>query len=160
MYKGSTTNKDKAKPAERRERKGTGPRFLRDGAYDATKDSKTAGLPNIGLHWEVIQLKRIFTALRLTASLTLTGAALLGFALQAQATPTLYVAEGRFGATSGNLYIMDPTTGLKTQTIGPIGFRVTGMAFDPTTGLLYGSTGNLSPNIPASISLVTSTSAS
>ena len=40
----STT--DKAKPAERRGRKTTGPRFLRDAACDATKDPKTAGLPN------------------------------------------------------------------------------------------------------------------
>jgi hypothetical protein len=50
LCEGSTTNSDKAKPAERRGRKATGPRFLRDGACDATKDPKTAGLPNIGLH--------------------------------------------------------------------------------------------------------------
>ena len=36
---------DKAKPAERRLRKATGPRFLRDAVCDATKDPKTAGLP-------------------------------------------------------------------------------------------------------------------
>ncbi len=67
-------------------------------------------------------------------------ALLLGFALEAKATPTLYVADTQ------NLYIMDPTTGLITQTVGAIGFGVTGMAFDPTTGLLYGSTNNRSVN--------------
>ena len=81
-------------------------------------------------------MKRISTAARLAASLTL-----LGFVLQVQATPTLYVADGSRSPTE-NLYIMDPTTGLITQTIGPIGFRLTGMAFDPTTGILYGSTKN------------------
>jgi len=36
---------DKAKPAERRGRKATGPRFLREAINDSPKDSKIAGLP-------------------------------------------------------------------------------------------------------------------
>ncbi len=35
---------DKAKPAEKRARKATGSRFLRDAACDATKDPKIAEL--------------------------------------------------------------------------------------------------------------------
>jgi hypothetical protein len=52
------------------------------------------------------------------------------------AVPLLYAADGA-GATAGNLYTIDPTTGLVTATIGPIGFAVTGLAFAPD-GTLYG----------------------
>ncbi len=38
-------NTDKAKPAERRRRKATGPRFLREATEDLPKDPKTAELP-------------------------------------------------------------------------------------------------------------------
>ena len=41
----STT--DKAKPAERRGRKATGPRFLREAMDDLPKDPKAAELPNL-----------------------------------------------------------------------------------------------------------------
>jgi len=44
--KEGTTN-DKAKPAERRGRKATGPRFLREAMDDSPKDPKTAELPPI-----------------------------------------------------------------------------------------------------------------
>ena len=44
-HKGNTTNNDKAKPAERRGRKATGPRFLREAMEDLPKDPKTAELP-------------------------------------------------------------------------------------------------------------------
>ena len=43
-YKEATTYNDKANPVERRGRKATGPRFLRDAYRDAAKDIKTAGL--------------------------------------------------------------------------------------------------------------------
>ena len=36
---------NKAKPAKRRGRKGTGPRFLREAMDDSPKDPKVAGLP-------------------------------------------------------------------------------------------------------------------
>ena len=36
---------DKAKPAERRGRKGTGPRFLREATEDSPKDPKMAETP-------------------------------------------------------------------------------------------------------------------
>ena len=38
-------NNEKAKPAERRGRKATGPRFLREAKDDSPKDPKIAGLP-------------------------------------------------------------------------------------------------------------------
>jgi hypothetical protein len=66
---------------------------------------------------------------------------------QADAAPTV------FGATSsghGELYILNPATGGSLQDIGPLNdaaaanYSVTGLAFDPISGLLYGSTGGKS----------------
>ncbi len=51
----------------------------------------------------------------------------------------LYGADGAQGNPS-NLYVLDPATGATVQTVGPIGFAVTGLARDPVTGTLYGST--------------------
>lgn len=62
-------------------------------------------------------------------------------------------AQSLFGATSsgsGELYILNPATGGVLQNIGPlddasaVNYSVTGMAFDPITGVLYGSTGGAS----------------
>lgn len=59
-----------------------------------------------------------------------------------------------YGATGGNLnsdlYTVNTTTGVTTS-IGQIGFAVTGLAVDPITGTLYGSTSLQSPNHPNSI---------
>jgi Ca2+-binding RTX toxin-like protein len=59
-----------------------------------------------------------------------------------------------FGATGGsvnsNLYMIDTATGATTS-IGAIGFAVTGLAIDPISGTLFGSTSNQSPNSPNSI---------
>jgi hypothetical protein len=55
-----------------------------------------------------------------------------------------------YGATSsghGELYILNPATGGALTDVGPLNdgaatnYSVTGLAFDPNTGLLYGSTG-------------------
>jgi hypothetical protein len=62
----------------------------------------------------------------------------------------LYAADGG-GGHLANLYVMDPTTGAIVLTVGPIGFAVTGLAIDPVTGVLYGSTGQHSPNAPNSL---------
>ena len=51
----------------------------------------------------------------------------------------LYGADGAGGNLS-NLYILNPTNGSIISTVGPIGFSITGLAIDPTTGVLYGST--------------------
>lgn len=48
----------------------------------------------------------------------------------------------------GELYLLDPANGSMIQDIGPLSdtfglnYPVTGLAFNPITGLLYGSTGN------------------
>ena len=76
----------------------------------------------------------------------LTIVALLGLRAETtEAAPILY-ASG-----DGILYTMDTTTGLVDSTIGPIGFRVTGLAFHPTTGVLYGTTSNNSTASPRSL---------
>jgi hypothetical protein len=65
-------------------------------------------------------------------------------------------AEGAlFGATAsgspGELYILDPATGAVVQDIGPLNdnsstnYPITGLAFSPLTGVLYGSTANNAP---------------
>ncbi len=64
---------------------------------------------------------------------------------------TLYGADGAQGKLS-NLYILNPANGASLQTVGPIGFAVTGLAVHPTTGVMYGSTGNASgPPNPRSL---------
>ena len=84
-------------------------------------------------------------------------AAFAGFAVHGAYGQVLYAADGQ-GGTPGNLYIINPATGAIVQTIGPIGFAVTGMAFHPGTGVLYGTTGaEIDP--PALIQINTATGA-
>jgi Ca2+-binding RTX toxin-like protein len=66
--------------------------------------------------------------------------ALLAFASFASAQERLLAADGANGS-SANLYVLNPASGAVLQTIGPIGFAVTGLAIDPITGTLYGVTG-------------------
>jgi len=72
----------------------------------------------------------------------------LGFlaaASQVQAG-TLYAATA--AGAPGELYIINQTTGAVVQDIGPlndavgVNYPITGLAFSPVTGVLYGSTGN------------------
>ncbi|MGH7176932.1 MAG: PEP-CTERM sorting domain-containing protein [Tepidisphaeraceae bacterium] len=69
---------------------------------------------------------------------------------------TLYVASGSNGV-AGTLYTMDPATGLIISSIGPLqdlggnAYGMTGMSFDPTTGILYGATAGASPTAPRSL---------
>lgn len=71
--------------------------------------------------------------------------ALFTFAARSYAG-TLYAASAA-GAT-GELYILNAATGAMIQDIGPlndatsVNYPITGLAFHPTTGVLYGSTGN------------------
>jgi hypothetical protein len=67
-------------------------------------------------------------------------------------TSTQVQAARLFGATAsgspGRLYEIDPATGSVIQDIGPLNdgggtnYPMTGLAFHPQTGVLYGSTGN------------------
>lgn len=62
-------------------------------------------------------------------------------------------ASTMYGATSsghGELYVLNPATGSPLQDVGPLNdasplnYSVTGLAFSPITGVLYGSTGGAS----------------
>jgi hypothetical protein len=59
---------------------------------------------------------------------------------------TLYASTSAGGP--GELYIINQATGAMVQDIGPlndassVNYPITGLAFSPVTGLLYGSTGN------------------
>lgn len=65
----------------------------------------------------------------------------------------LYGATGSKGV-SGELVILNPATGGMLTDIGPLvdgssnPYGITGLAFQPGTGVLFGSTANLSPTAP------------
>lgn len=63
----------------------------------------------------------------------------------------LWAADGAGGNTETTLYKVNPATGARSETIGEIGFSVTGLAFDPTTGVLYGSTTSQDATEPGSL---------
>lgn len=74
-------------------------------------------------------------------------------ALSVIALATQADASTMYGATSsghGELYILNPATGSPIQDIGALNdvtglnYSVTGLAFDPSSGVLYGSTGGAS----------------
>jgi hypothetical protein len=80
-------------------------------------------------------MKKVSTAAMLFAALTL-------LASVASATPVLYGVTGAGNAPS-SLYTVDPVSGTTTL-IGATGFsHVTGIDFDPTTGILYGVVSDL-----------------
>src|SRR5512140_820859 len=70
---------------------------------------------------------------------------------------TLYAATGSNGA-AGKLYTVDPATAASTlvgsTTIGASAIGLTGLAFHPVTGFLYGATSNAT-GVPNPRSLVT-----
>ncbi len=94
-----------------------------------------------------------------TVALSVLHFALLGglFIHQADAAP-LYGATGT-GDGTGTLVTIDPLTGAATV-IGPLNdalgqnYRLTGLAFHPITGILYGSSNNTSPTNPQSLVIV------
>src|SRR3954471_1844635 len=59
---------------------------------------------------------------------------------------TLYAATSAGGP--GELYVINQATGALVQDVGPLNdslstnYPITGLAFNPVNGLLYGSTGN------------------
>ncbi len=69
---------------------------------------------------------------------------------------TLY---GAIAADAGpsNLFTLNPATGALVSTIGPIGFAVTGLAFNPLTGVLYGSTATIDSTAPHSLITINTT---
>jgi PEP-CTERM motif-containing protein len=71
---------------------------------------------------------------------------LVSFSLVVAAThakaDVLYAAEASDLGPS-NLYVLNPSTGAVEATVGPIGYQITGLAIDPTTGTLYGGTSRI-----------------
>jgi hypothetical protein len=70
----------------------------------------------------------------------------------------LYAATG-FGGSAGELYILDPADGSVITDIGPLNdadgnnYGLTGLRYDPSSGILYGITGS-SPTAPNSLVVV------
>jgi hypothetical protein len=70
-------------------------------------------------------------------------------------------AQTLYGSTSaggpGELYILNSATGAVVQDVGPlndgsaVNYPITGLAFNPLTGVLYGSTGNASAGTAAKL---------
>ncbi len=65
----------------------------------------------------------------------------------------LYAATG-FGGVNGELYILSPTNGAVVSDIGALvdfggnSYGLTGLRFDPSTGVFYGATSSTSPTNP------------
>jgi PKD repeat protein len=71
-----------------------------------------------------------------------------GPARAAPASGVLWGADGAgagaaLGTATSNLLRIDPATGAATP-VGPVGYALTALAVDPTTGILYGGTGTKS----------------
>jgi hypothetical protein len=73
--------------------------------------------------------------------------AVAAMAIAARSEAGVLYASSAAGA-DGELYILNPATGALVQDVGPLNdstganYSMTGLAFHPTTGVLYGSTGN------------------
>lgn len=67
-----------------------------------------------------------------------------------EVSTTLLYAARAGNLTTSDLYVLDPATGILTS-IGPLGFAVTGMAWDPTTLTMYGVTSGNSGANPRSL---------
>lgn len=70
---------------------------------------------------------------------------------EAQTRNILFGAVG--GGTLSDLFILNPANGSVVADLGPTGFSITGLRFDPTTGILYGSTANIGPSRGSLITL-------
>lgn len=102
-----------------------------------------------------------FTSKSLSIRATLAGLVAAVFLLAAAApasalpSPTLFMTTGGTGesgktAQPSELWRVDPNSG-QTTTVGNTGFAITGMAQDPTTGLLYAVSNNKSPIAPKTL---------
>lgn len=78
---------------------------------------------------------------------------------QSVGNTVLYGADGAGGNANTHLFILNPETGSKVTDVGPIGFSLTGLAQDPVSGALYGTTGNSGPNIRKLVRIDTSSGA-
>lgn len=68
-------------------------------------------------------------------------AALAMVTARVEAESTLYATVGHGGVGGGSTLIeLDPSTGALARTIGSVGYLVNGLAYDSTSGKLYGGT--------------------
>ncbi len=79
------------------------------------------------------------------AAVAVVAATFLGGPPDAAAAPILLGTIG-YGGTPSTLVEIDPATGGVLQTIGSVGYTVNGLTYDPTSGILYGSTRFGDPN--------------
>ncbi|MDQ3725855.1 MAG: hypothetical protein M3335_08225 [Actinomycetota bacterium] len=94
----------------------------------------------------------------LLASLAVSALLLAPAAASALPTPTLFLTTGGTGEGPGSskvappseLWRIDPATGAATSA-GNTGFAITGLAQDPTTGILYGVSNIKSPIAPLTL---------
>jgi hypothetical protein len=93
------------------------------------------------------RLAIVLLALSLLASLSPPRAGIAG---DDDGACVLYGADGASGGSS-NLYVINPANGAVIHLVGPIGFAITGLAFDSSSGTLYGSTSVNSATAPASL---------
>jgi hypothetical protein len=94
--------------------------------------------------------RRFFVAIGV-AALAATGLAGVPTAEAATGGTEVFYAALATNSTTSDLLLIDADTGALTNTIGPIGFAVTGLAVHPQTGVLYGSTSNRSAANPGSL---------
>ncbi len=84
-------------------------------------------------------------------------------ALVALLATTAFAQVSLYGTvnSAGNstLVRIDPSTGALLQTIGSVGYNINGLAFDPTTGVLYGSTSSSEVTPSRIVTINTSTGA-
>lgn len=64
------------------------------------------------------------------------------------------VGEGSQGVPDTDLVIINQSTGAIEEIIGNIGYRINGLAYDPTTDNLYGTTSTNDPNFPNGLLLI------
>lgn len=66
----------------------------------------------------------------------------------------LYGVQGGNGGgpgTPSELLILDPASGTVLESVGNVGYTMTGLAIDPQTGILYGATGRADPANPGNL---------
>jgi hypothetical protein len=86
-------------------------------------------------------------SLKLSAiALLLAAAFITAGVYEAAAVPALYGTFGKGEYSSSSLVEIDQTTGEIIRFIGQVGYTLNGLAWDPTTGRLYGSTSTKDPS--------------
>jgi hypothetical protein len=98
------------------------------------------------------------TAIRLAVLGMLFSAVALRPPVAAMAADIVYVTDGS-GGSIASLHRIDPATGAIIQTVGSLGVSVTAIAFDPTTGILWGSEGRVPSGNPRIFTIDVTTAA-